>query len=307
MTVTGHQYTSTRVRGLAPWNPKAATMAVLHSVNTVLEEYRTYLPMTARQVFYRLVGAHGYDKTERAYSRLLEYLNRGRRAGLIPWSSIRDDGFDRTGGGGWDNPQQVIDSAIATAEGYERDHQDRQPFYTEMWVEAAGMMPQVARMVRDYSIPVYSSGGFNSTTSKHQTASRIVRRWDQEERDTRVLHIGDYDPSGVAVIDSLASDLWQFIRDMEYATSTAHFVRVAVTPGQIEELALPGAPPKANDRRGDFTDLAVQAEALSPPQLEEIVLDEVRAGWDDDAYQGLLVVEAEERATLVEALEGLTL
>jgi len=30
-------------------------------------------PLTIRQIFDRLVGAHGYEKTEQAYDRLIEY------------------------------------------------------------------------------------------------------------------------------------------------------------------------------------------------------------------------------------------
>lgn len=307
MTVTGHEYTSTRVRGLADWAPKAATLAVVDDVKEVLDEYRAYLPMTARQVFYRLVGAYGFDKTEKSYSRLLEYLNRARRAGLIPWSAIRDDGFDSTGGGGWDSPAQVIDSYLYAARNYERDRQDGQPVYTEVWVEAAGMMPQVARTLSDLSIPVYSSGGFNSTTAKHQSAVRIATRdTDTEGQPTRVLHVGDFDPSGVAIIDSLAADLWAFLEDMHYdAHDVARFVRVAVTPEQIEALGLPGAPAKRTDQRAGFDALTVQAEALSPPQLAEVVRDAVDVGWDHQAHAGLLVTEELERDGLVDALQSI--
>ena len=47
-----------RVRGLAPWQPQRATLALLDTVKAVLIEYAAYLPMTLRQVYYRLVGAH---------------------------------------------------------------------------------------------------------------------------------------------------------------------------------------------------------------------------------------------------------
>ncbi len=307
-SVTGHHYKSTRVRGLAPWNPNPASMEVVRQVHEVLDEYRQYLPLTARQVFYRLVGAHGFDKTEKAYKRLLEYLNRARRAGRIPWSSIRDDGFDSTGGGGWDNPQQVIDSTIYTAERYKRDHQYGQGQYVEVWVEAAGMMPQVSRMIREHSVPVYSSGGFNSTTAKYESAVRIRDRWDGEDRGTRVLHIGDFDPSGVAIIDSLAADLDAFLLDMgvQYY-DVAEFERVAVTPDQIDEYGVAGAPTKATEQRAVFDSLAVQAEALAPPQLEEIVTLSVLETWDQGVYEELLIEEADERNSLVEALRGLSL
>jgi hypothetical protein len=58
------------VRGFAPWSPQAATLELLEQVRAVLDEYENYLPLTIRQIFYRLVGAHNYDKTEQAYDRL---------------------------------------------------------------------------------------------------------------------------------------------------------------------------------------------------------------------------------------------
>ena len=70
----------TRPRGFVDWRPQATTLALLDQVRDVLDEYADYLPLTVRQVFYRLVGAYGYDKTERAYERLSEALNRARPA-----------------------------------------------------------------------------------------------------------------------------------------------------------------------------------------------------------------------------------
>jgi hypothetical protein len=40
----------------------------------------------------RIGLAHGYEKTEQSYDRLIEYLNRARRARMIPMDAIRDDG-----------------------------------------------------------------------------------------------------------------------------------------------------------------------------------------------------------------------
>lgn len=76
-------YTRTRVRGFAPWCPKARALEVVELVRGVLDEYAAYLPLTVRQVFYRLHGAHGFPKRETEYKRLLEVLNRARRARLV--------------------------------------------------------------------------------------------------------------------------------------------------------------------------------------------------------------------------------
>ena len=40
----------------------------------VLEEYADYLPLTCAPDLLPAVGAYGYEKTERAYARLGEYL-----------------------------------------------------------------------------------------------------------------------------------------------------------------------------------------------------------------------------------------
>lgn len=82
-----------RPRGfIAGYNPRTKTRALLAQVEAVLGTYQAELPLTARQVFYRLVGAHGYPKDEAAYGRLQEHLANARRAGLIDFAHIRDDG-----------------------------------------------------------------------------------------------------------------------------------------------------------------------------------------------------------------------
>jgi hypothetical protein len=74
------------------WNPRPATRLLLEQVAAILDECADYLPLTLRQIFYRLVGVHDYEKTKRAYERLGEALNKARRARLIPMDAIRDDG-----------------------------------------------------------------------------------------------------------------------------------------------------------------------------------------------------------------------
>jgi hypothetical protein len=54
--------TRTRTRGFAPWSPRGATLQLLEQVRAVLGEYEDYLPLTIRQIFYRLAGAHNYAR-----------------------------------------------------------------------------------------------------------------------------------------------------------------------------------------------------------------------------------------------------
>lgn len=207
---------SKRARGLAAWQPRAGSLALLEQVNAVLLEYADHLPLTIRQIFYRLVGAHGYDKTERAYDRLGEMLNRARRAGFVRFDAIRDDGVDMRVPTAWDDAEHLVGAIRSTITNFRLDRQRGQARRLLVAVEAAGMLPQVVRITAPYGIPVQSSGGFDSLTAKHALAE-FLSEWPAAE----VLHIGDHDPSGVHVFSSLAEDVRAICADREHDVDVA--------------------------------------------------------------------------------------
>lgn len=297
-TVSGRVYTKTRVRGFADWAPRADTIDLTTTVTGILEEYRDFLPLTIRQIFYRLVGAHGYDKTEQAYNRLCEHLNRARRAKLIPMSAIRDDGTIVSAAPGWDGPESFWSAVRSTADHYGHDLTDGQSVIGEAWIEAGGMVPQISRIGHEYGVDVYSAGGFDSLTLKHEAACRIADR----ERPTVVLHCGDYDPSGLSIVDSVAEDVTALVRDLGGITPT--FTRFAVIPEQIRRYQLPTAPQKSTDRRGERMGDTVQAEALSPDQLAAEARAAIEAVIDLDALAYARDLGASERNTILRTIDG---
>lgn len=299
-TVTGRTYTSTRVRGFAPWSPRQDTLALLAKVQGILREYSAQLPLTNRQIFYRLVGAHRFDKTEQAYARLCEYLNRARRSGLIPFESIRDDGTSSSGGAGWASPAQFWRSVRYWGEDYRHDETDGQPYYCELWVEAGGMLPQGAAVAGRYGITTYTAGGFNGLTDKYETASRIAGK----DKPVIIFHVGDYDPSGCAIIDSLADDINAFIAELA-PDKDVDWRRIAVTPAQIEQYSLPTAPQKRTDQRGEHMDDTVQAEALPPDVLAAEIDSAIAEVIDQAALEDTQQLGQTERAEVLATLDGL--
>ena len=97
-----------RPRGYVEWRPNADSAALLSAAQSVLEEYAEYGPLSARQIFDRLVAAHGLAKTDSSYDRVLNVLQRARRAELVPWAAIRDDGFSRSQLAGWSNKEAAF-------------------------------------------------------------------------------------------------------------------------------------------------------------------------------------------------------
>jgi hypothetical protein len=294
-----------RVRGLAPWEPQPDTLPLLDAVHGVLEEYAEQLPLTLRQVFYRLVASYGYEKTEQAYGRLGEMINRARRSGRIPFASIRDDGVLSEVPFGFRDRQEFWDRQEEWIKLFELNRQEGQEQFLEAWVEASGMLPQVAGVALGYGLPCYSSSGFDSVTAKYEAAMRMLRR----DVPTVVLHLGDYDPSGVALFENLREDVSALFRDTlegydgddEAGIEEPRFVRVAVTEEQIERLGLPSAPPKKTDRRSVFTDTkTVQCEAIPPDQLQDEIRLVIEDWIDLDVLAELQEREEAERQALID-------
>jgi hypothetical protein len=145
----GAERVRTRVRGFASWTPRADSLALLDLVHAVLAEYAEYLPLTLRQIFYRLVGAHGYEKTEQAYNRLGEHLNRARRARIISMDAIRDDGGAIMRPHCWSSTEEFLETFRSSARRFRLDRTEGQK--TRLFVvipEAAGMAPQLSRKQR---------------------------------------------------------------------------------------------------------------------------------------------------------------
>jgi hypothetical protein len=271
-----------RVRGLAPWSPQKKSWVLIEQVRSVLEEYGAYLPLTLRQIFYRLVGAYLFPMDEQAYGRLGEILNRARRAGIVEFDTIRDDFADITTFTGWRSPAHLIEQWRTDVTEFRLDRLFGQLRRLTIMVEAAGMKPQIEAAARDYGVPVIGSGGFDSLTAKHD----LARALGSYDGTTEVLHIGDLDPSGSHLFLSMAEDVEAPIADLRLPGRTM-FTRLAVLPEHVTALGLPTAPPKPTDRRA-FDGDTVQAEAIAPDVVAQIVVDAVKDRLNMPVLNGVL-------------------
>jgi hypothetical protein len=287
--------------GYVQWQPSEKTRMVLGDVWTVLNEYRNFWPLAIRQIFYLLVS-HGYPKNEKFYKKLVRYLGRARRSREIPWDAIRDDTVMVIAPEHYQGQDDFLMQVQTKAREYSRDKQTNQAAYIEVHSEAAGMMPQLHRLVRAFSIPVYSSSGFQSLTYKRQLVERINERY---ERRTVVLYLGDYDPSGGAMFENLGADVRAFLQDDGHPiTPPPVFETVALTEEQVKNHHLPTVPPKASDTRtrswkGDAT---CQLEALPPDVLAKYLKQSIWKYFDERKYAEALEQEELDRLLVVKSL-----
>jgi hypothetical protein len=304
----GRENTHKRPKGYAPWRPHKKTTRLMFQVKQILEEYRDHLPLTARQIFYRMVAAYGYPKTENAACSLSEYLVRARRAEMIPFDHIRDDGISVMAHAHYADENDFFRHVREEGSAYKRDKLARQKMNIRVYCEAAGMMPQLEKICEPYSIPVYSCSGFDSVSAKYQLKESCWRAFTHRGRQTVILHLGDYDPSGESIFnDGLVEDIYAFLdKDVPHKEphEVAVFERVALKTEHIERFELPTAPPKSTDSRtknwqGEAT---CQLEALPPDVLAGLLDATVKTYLNLAVYEQDLKTEEEERRRITKAL-----
>jgi hypothetical protein len=295
-TVSGQVYEHARDKGYVPsWHPHGKTRQLLAQVDQILDEYEEQLPLTVRQVFYVLVGRYGYSKTEAASDALAEKLVTARRAGRVDWRKLRDDTLTiRPPYKRFANESDFFEFlGDRFVETYETDPTIGQTVALEVWCEAAGMTRQLERVADPYGVTVYSGSGFDSLTTKLATVERIVeRQYQGRGKQTVILRIGDFDPSGRSIIDSFAADVWAFLAEYPlYADGTRADLsdllevrHVAVTEEQVDEHNLQTEPQKPKDKRAGHMPRTVQAEALPP----DVLANELRDAIEDELDVGVL-------------------
>jgi hypothetical protein len=228
-----------------------------------------------------------------ASDKLGETLITARRARRLDWRAFRDDGVTEVLPARRFTGERGFFDWVGRAwvDHFELDPTIGQSVAVEVWCEAAGMTAQIDRVCDPYGVPVYSGSGFESLSAKLEIVERIVRHADTGRgRRTVVLRIGDLDPSGRCVIDAFAADVWAFLSEYrrpgagafgdrspdEHLSDLLEVEHLAVTEAQVEEHDLPTVPQKASDRRGETMSRTVQAEALPPDVLANVLGEAIR-------------------------------
>jgi hypothetical protein len=296
----------TRAKGYADWRPQEKTLALVGAVRAILEEYQAHLPLTIRQVFYRLVAVYGYPKDENAYERLCNALNRARRAGYTRFKDLRDDGISVMQPSHYSGVEDFYGYLDHLGSNYERDKLADQPVDMRVLCEAAGMMPQLSRVCRRYSVPVYSCSGFDSLTAKYELAKACAQTYDWRGRPTVILHLGDHDPSGVSIYESMREDVLAFVAgDVPRldADEVAIFDRIALTRGQVEYYGLTTYQAKSSDLRSRrWVGETCQLEALPPDVLARLLASAIEDNLDSEILAQAREAEAQERRQISRAL-----
>lgn len=196
------------LKGYTAWKPSSPRVRkLIRDTRDVLAEFQADLPLTMRQIYYRLVATNKIGKTFNDYQYMDHNLTRARRAGYISWRDIRDDTIATVEPGyGWYAAEQFIHAHRPNADAYYERLLNDQEHYIEVFCESAGMVHQLAQVARPKGILVTGSGGFDSVTNKWEFVERI--RKESAERPVVILHLGDADLDGETIFDALKLEVY---------------------------------------------------------------------------------------------------
>jgi hypothetical protein len=247
-------------------------------------------PMTVRQVFYQLVKRGLVDKTEREYKDVvMRLLTRLRLDGELPWEWIADSTRWMRKPTTYDD---IEDALRETAASYRRGLWRDNDVYVEVWLEKEALAGVLLGVTAEWVVPLMVTRGFASLSYLHGAAETIAGY----NRPTYLYYFGDYDPSGMEIDRNIERRLREFLGPLD---SLIHFERVAVTPAQIIEYALPTRPTKTTSHgRGLHHGESVEVDALDPSDLLLLVRDRIAQHVDPQRLQAHRVAEESERKLL---------
>jgi hypothetical protein len=251
-----------------------------------------YDVMTVRQVFYQLVARGVVAKSEsEGYTPVQRQVLKMRREGLLPWTFIAD-------GTRWMRKPasyaSVDDALRETRQTYRRNLWRSQRVRIEVWLEKDALAGIVMDTTNEWDVALMVSRGTSSATFLHSAAEHAREAWEENDVETVVYALYDFDAAGERAARNVAKGLREHAPDVPI-----HFARLAVTPEQIFAWELPTRPAKRTDpEAAKFGNQAVELDAIPPERLLALVHEAILQHVNEDAWRREQAIEESERAIL---------
>ena len=258
-------------------------------------------PVTCRQTYYMAVPKLLVPKLDSGYKKVIRHLSNMRENGKIPWEWIADNTR-------WVRQATTyvdLDDALSEWQSmYRKDYWQTQPERVELWVESDSIASFLLEIVQRYGLPMYVCKGQASKSYIYAAA----RAAEALGKPVRILYLGDFDPTGVKIDQSLTQ------RYGRYGAVDLSIERIGITPRQIIDMSLMGTPAKRKDPNySSFVRYcadhglpveAVETEAMHPVDLRSLVTEAIDSTIDGRAWAAVADYEESERLQLQRFVQG---
>lgn len=247
-------------------------------------------PQSVRHVFYRMTNPRlpePVEKSDRGYRHVQDRVKKLRRSSRVPYGWIADAtrrGHHTT------TYSDAGEFMRRMANLYRGDLWADSNYYVEVWCESRSIAGVIEDTCRELAVSLYPCGGFSSITLAYDAAQTI--NWEcRNGKGCIVYYIGDYDPAGVLIDQSLERELKEHLN----SDVVMSFFRLGITEEQIGIYDLPTKPRKETDRRAQHIKETVEAEAMPAHILRDLLRQEIEIWLPSDALAVTKIAEQSER------------
>lgn len=280
-------------------NFQQSSRIIIQESNRIIEKFRADgFNLTLRQLYYQFVTMgdsrmrelgfplkDGSPHNEKSYNKLGMIINDARLAGLIDWNAIEDRTRSRKKNAHWEDPGEIINAAVSS---FYMDKWAGQDYRVEVWIEKEALSGVIQQICRKLDVAYFACKGYVSQSEMWKAARRFDR-YEANDQQPVVIHLGDHDPSGI--------DMTRDIEDRQGTFWAPTIVeRIALNMDQIEEYSPPPFWAKASDSRSGgyvakYGNECWELDALEPRIMNELIEERVLKYRNQDIYNDVLVQE----------------
>ena len=282
---------------IAAENFNSATLWQVFGLAQLLEREQ---PVTVRGAMYRGIPQLFSDSRDTCYDTCGRLLLKMRRLGLIPFDYIADNTRDRRKPASWSG---LADFAETVAHAYRKDLWEQQPGYIEVFCEKDAMSGVLEPITEQYDVHILPIRGDCSET----LVQSIGMEWKEIEKPITAYYFGDHDPKGFSIEKS-------FRRRVEgYAEKTVTWTRLGVTNTDYLNGDILGFELKKNPKtrstwepyHDQFGNRCLEVDAIPAGEIRRRLEAAIEQHLDQDEWEVLRQIEAEEKKTVLAAIRGL--
>ena len=198
----------------------------------------------------------------------------------------------------WESASDILNAA---AEPYRRDLWADQRHAVEVWIEKEALIGVIEPVCTELDIPYFACRGYVSQSEQWRAGIRAMTRNRNSGQKTVIIHLGDYDPSGI----DMTRDVRERLELFSQFPQAVIVERIALNWEQVQEFRPPPNPAKAKDTRTPeyikrYGSESWELDALEPRLIERLIRWHVQPYCDHDLMAQAKMQQEQERRQLFE-------
>jgi hypothetical protein len=262
------------------------------------------IPVTLRQLFYRLVAEVLLPNTQGAYKSLSAKTAPLRRTGDFP--ELWDQSRSIVEPASWAPPRKAME---ALCDQYRVDRTRNQDMSLWLGVEKNALAGLLQDWFHDLGVPVVALGGYSSV----DIDMKVAKRLRGDDRPAVLIYAGDFDASGMDIgrnfVDQTAG-LWHRTHRIGLDETLIDRYSLPVQRGKPKDSRTPKfieAHPRIHaehdfgtDPQGRRYPVQVELDAVDPAELRRLYQEAIDQYWNPAAYQAVMAQEHADRRQLIQ-------